>query len=68
MRVVKDHEHSKFLDEFGFMYSTSANLHGKKFDLEVAKNIADIVVDSEFIENAPSKILKISKTKIKKIR
>ena len=68
VRVIKDHEHSKFLDEFGFMYSTSANLHGKNFDLEIAKNIADIVVDDKFSENSPSKILKISKNKIKKIR
>ena len=68
VRVVKECEHAKFLDEFGYMYSTSANLHGQDFDLEVAKNIADFVVDDEFSQNQPSKILKISQNKIKKIR
>ena len=68
VRVVKDCEHSKFLDEFGFMYSTSANLHGEKFDFKTAEKIADFVVDNEFTENPPSKILKISQNKAKKIR
>ncbi|ASM39524.1 Sua5/YciO/YrdC/YwlC family protein [Campylobacter sp. RM12327] len=68
IRVVKNSPHSKFLDEHGWMYSTSANLHGEKFDLNYAKSVCDIVVDNEFFEDLPSKIYKISNTNIKKIR
>lgn len=68
IRVVKWHKHAKFLDEYGFMYSTSANLHGQKFDFQIAQNIADFVVDDELFEDMPSKIFKISNLKIKKIR
>lgn len=67
-RVVKNCPHSDFLDKHGWMYSTSANLHGKKFDLDFAKKVSDVVIDNEFFENSPSKIYKISNTNIKKIR
>lgn len=68
IRVIKDCKHSEFLDKNGFMYSTSANLHNEKFNLEFAKNMADCIVDNDFFENKPSVILKISNKKIKKIR
>lgn len=68
IRVVKDEKHAKFLVKFGWMYSTSANLHGQKFNLEFAKNVVDVIADSEFSEKQASRIFKLSKNKIKKIR
>lgn len=68
VRVVKDHPHSKLLDSLGWAYSTSANVHKKEFDIEFAKAKADLIVDFKFSSSPPSKIYKISKTNIKKIR
>lgn len=68
IRVVQDCAHAKFLAHMGAMFSTSANLHGQKFDLTAAKEIADVIADESFYEAAPSKIFKISKSAIKKIR
>lgn len=68
VRVVKEHEHSEFLSKFPWLYSTSANIHGQRFNEKWAKNVANIVVDEVFYENTPSKLLKLSRQKIRKIR
>lgn len=68
IRVVKDCDHAKFLDEIGWVYSSSANIHGQKFDLEFAKNSADVILDGDFKELPPSKIYKLSITNLLKIR
>lgn len=68
LRVVKDCDHAKFLDEIGWVYSSSANIHGQKFDLEFAKNSADVILDGDFKELPPSKIYKLSTTNLLKIR
>ncbi|MDO5045221.1 Sua5 YciO YrdC YwlC family protein [Campylobacter sp.] len=68
IRVVKDCEHAKFLDKNGWFYSSSANLSNQKFDEIWARSVADIIVDDEFKEQASSKIYKLSKTNLKKIR
>ncbi|MBR8463469.1 Sua5 YciO YrdC YwlC family protein [Campylobacter sp. faydin G-24] len=68
IRVVKECEHAKFLDAYGWFYSSSANIHGKKFDESWARGVADVVVDENFSENSPSKIYKVSNSNIIKIR
>lgn len=71
LRCVKDARHAKFLASFegGWAYSTSANEHGKDFDINWAKSVADKVFDEDILkENPPSKIYKLSKTKVKNIR
>lgn len=68
IRVIKDHKHAKFLSNFDWLYSTSANLHGKNFDLKWALQVADIAVDSHFSEEKSSKIFKISNSNIKRLR
>lgn len=68
IRVVKNHPHSKFLDKMGFMYSSSANLHGQKFDFKIACKLVDVVVDEHFSEQKASNIIKLSKKRLKKIR
>ncbi len=69
-RVVKDEKHLEFLRKFKWMYSTSANLSGKKFDKEWAIKQADIIVEGKegFFEGEPSNIYKINNSKIKKLR
>lgn len=68
IRVVKDHPHTKLLDKLEWVYSTSANLHKKEFDIEFAKGKADVIVDYKFTPAPASKIYKISKTNIRRIR
>ena len=69
-RVVRDERHLRFLKKFKWMYSTSANLHGKPFDEVWAREKADITVEDKrgLFEGKASWIFKISKNKIKRIR
>ena len=71
VRVVKDERHAKFLQNEleGWAYSTSANAHNMGFDKEWAKSVVDKIFDEEILqENPASKIYKLGKTKIRKIR
>lgn len=68
VRVVKECEHAKFLEKNGWFYSSSANLSSEKFDEAWARSVSDVIVDDEFKEQASSKIYKLSKTNLKKIR
>jgi len=68
-RVVKDERHLEFLKKFKWMYSTSANKTGCKFNEKWARKKADVIVeDKEFFEGEVSRIYKISIERIKKIR
>ncbi len=77
IRVVKGFQetsqcasHADFLQFFPFLYSSSANAHKQKFDLDFALKIAEIVVlDKRGLkESNPSKIYKISNSNLKCIR
>ena len=68
IRVVRDHPHAKLLDKLGWVYSTSANPHKKGFDIEFAVANADVIIDTKFTPAPASKIYKISKTNIRRIR
>ncbi|MDR1008242.1 MAG: Sua5 YciO YrdC YwlC family protein [Campylobacteraceae bacterium] len=69
-RLVKDDAHATLLRKTGWLYSTSANETGKRFDMEFAKSKADIIIEDErgFFESAPSAILKLGRKHLKKIR
>ncbi len=69
-RVILEPHHREFLNKFKWMYSSSANESGKNFDEKFAKDNADILVIDKrgYFENTPSKIYKLSKNKIKKLR
>jgi tRNA A37 threonylcarbamoyladenosine synthetase subunit TsaC/SUA5/YrdC len=69
-RVVKDKKHLEFLKKFRWMYSTSANLSGKNFDEDWAKRISDIIIENKkgLVEGEASKIFKMGKFKLKKVR
>ncbi|MBM0636739.1 Sua5 YciO YrdC YwlC family protein [Campylobacter sp. VicNov18] len=68
IRIVKGCKHAQFLANNGFFYSSSANKHGEAFDENWAKSVADVILDENFYENDPSRILKLSRNKIIKIR
>ena len=70
IRVVKDEKHLKFLKRFGWMYSTSANESGKRFEKEFAYKMADVIVEDErgFFEGDPSRLIKIGKRAKKLLR
>ena len=70
-RVIdKNMSHHNFIEKFGIMYSTSANITKNSFNLDYAVSNSDIVVESSkgFYESTPSKMFKISNRKIIKIR
>lgn len=70
-RVVdKDSNHYRFLKKFGCLYSTSANITGEDFDEEYAVKSADVVVASAegFAQKQSSKMIKLSKSSMKRIR
>jgi tRNA A37 threonylcarbamoyladenosine synthetase subunit TsaC/SUA5/YrdC len=70
-RVVGNEQtHNRFLKKFGILYSTSANLTQNSFCIDFAVENADILVynSENFFENNGSKIYKINKTNIKRIR
>ncbi len=70
IRVVKDPFHSRFLKEFDFLYSSSANKNREKFDLLYAKSKADIIIEDErgLYESEASNIFKLGKKRIQKLR
>lgn len=68
VRVVKEHEHCRFLSQFSWLYSTSANPHGQPFDENWAIKQADKIIGNKFFEGEASKIYKVSRLKRKKIR
>ena len=57
-RVVRGSRHLEFLKKFKWMYSTSANLHGKRFNEKWAREAADVIVEDKrgFVEGKASNI------------
>lgn len=69
-RLIKEYPHVALLKKTGALYSTSANLTKQSFNIEFAKQKADIIVEDSrgFFESKPSAIIKMGKKKLKKIR
>ena len=69
-RVVRDEKHLEFLKKFKWIYSTSANKTGEKFDREWAESVADVVVEDVrgLFEGEASRIYKLSRSRIKRVR
>ena len=71
-RVVKECAHSEFLAKNGAFFSSSANLHGKKFNPQKARQITlangGKIIDERLFEGKPSKLILLSRTKKRKIR
>ncbi len=71
-RVVNSGKHAEFLREFGYFFSSSANLHGRAFDAQIAREIilekGGKIIDEKLFSGAPSRILRLGKKQIRKIR
>jgi len=62
--------HQRFIERFEWMFTTSANKHGAKFDMEFAKSVCDVVVESDkkLFESQPSTIWRLAKKRKVRIR
>jgi len=67
-RVIKDPHHLLLLQRLGWAYTTSANLSGKEYDPNFAKEAADIIVLPLKSSGRASKIVKLGKQRAKRIR
>ena len=68
-RVVKDKNHLLLLKRLKWAYTTSANLSGKEYDKEFAKNSCDVEVSCGLSKvKSASKIYKLNNSTIKRLR
>ncbi|WP_270961115.1 Sua5 YciO YrdC YwlC family protein [Campylobacter upsaliensis] len=72
LRIVKNGKHAKFLQKHDWLYSSSANKHKKPFKLSYALFLAKKhkikIVDKNLHEANASKIFKLSRSKMRKMR
>jgi tRNA A37 threonylcarbamoyladenosine synthetase subunit TsaC/SUA5/YrdC len=70
IRVIKDPYHARFLREFDFLYSTSANKNRALYDYNYAYSKVNIIIEDYrgLHEGKASHILKLGKKRIQKLR
>jgi len=70
VRVVCEKTHRAFLQRFGFMYSSSANVSNHPFVLSYAVKTADVIVEDAngFQEGSASSIYRLGKRTKKRLR
>jgi tRNA A37 threonylcarbamoyladenosine synthetase subunit TsaC/SUA5/YrdC len=69
-RIASNPLNSALLRNLEWSYSTSANESGKKYERSFCEQKADIIVEDKcgLFEGEASKLYKINKTKIKRLR
>ena len=67
-RVIKDKHHLLLLDRLKWAYTTSANLSGEGYDESFARENADVVIEPINESKQASKIYKLGKESLKRIR
>jgi len=67
-RVVKDKHHLLLLDRLKWAYTTSANLSGHCYDEIFCKKMADVIIEPICLHAKASKIYKLGKSSIRRIR
>jgi tRNA A37 threonylcarbamoyladenosine synthetase subunit TsaC/SUA5/YrdC len=67
-RVIKDVHHCLLLDRLGWAYTTSANLSGEKYDILFARQAADVIISPLRYHDTPSRILKLGKHTLRRVR
>lgn len=67
-RVISSSAHTAFLKDLGWAFSSSANLHGEKFDENWARNVADEVVDDELFEGVSSAMWRLGRARKRRMR
>ena len=68
--IPKEDKFYSFISKFNILYSTSANLTSKNFEIDFALKSCDIIVytKDEFSEKSSSSIYLLEKNKMNKIR
>ena len=67
-RIVRDSRHLLLLKRLGWAYTSSANLSGAAYDEEYARRMADVVVEPLGAPRAPSRIYRLGRRKLRRIR
>lgn len=69
-RIISEPRHYALVKPYGWLYSTSANQSGHGFERSFCEANADIIVEDVrgFRENPPSSIIRLGKTKMRRLR
>ncbi|WP_345979215.1 Sua5/YciO/YrdC/YwlC family protein [Sulfurimonas sp. HSL3-2] len=69
-RIVKDPIHLKLLKKYSWLYSTSANKSGHRFDKEFCLTKSDIIIEDTrgFKEDTPSSLYKLNNVRSRRLR
>ena len=68
-RVVKSSKHNLLLDRLKWVYSSSANLSGEKYNNEYASSVAEVIIsEPNSRDTNASKIYRLGFSRIKSIR
>ncbi|TSA86348.1 N6-threonylcarbamoyl adenosine t(6)A37 modification in tRNA [Helicobacter mehlei] len=69
-RVIQDPLTLNYLERLGVIYSTSANLSAQNYDPKIALELAQVIIEDRrgLYASQPSQILKLSKTRKKRLR
>ncbi len=62
--------HHRLLSQMGALYSSSANVHNRSFDIDYAMKTADLIVSDErgLAEKKSSKILRLGLNRLRSLR
>lgn len=69
-RYVRDPEHARLIQRYGWLYSTSANESGKGYDSGFCRFVSDIIIEDNrgLSEQSASKIFRLTSTQLKQLR
>jgi len=69
-RYVKDPEHARLIQRYGWLYSTSANESGKKYESTFCRSVSDIIIEDYrgLSEQSASKIFRLTPSSLKQLR
>ena len=70
LRYVSDTTHSRLIQKYGWLYSTSANESGREYDRNFCITHSDHIIEDSrgFNSSSPSKIFRLTATQSKKLR
>lgn len=70
IRYVSDPSHSRLIQKYGWLYSTSANESGKEYNRDFCIQHSDILIEDArgFNPSEPSHIYRLTSTRYRKLR
>jgi tRNA A37 threonylcarbamoyladenosine synthetase subunit TsaC/SUA5/YrdC len=70
IRYVNDPSHSRLIQKYGWLYSTSANQSGHEYNRDFCFQHSDIIIEDarRFNPSKPSQIYRLTPTQLKKLR